>query len=202
MNAQQLKRQSKHLSWLLRHGAIESGLHMDPAGWASIDAVLAVARMSRAVLDATVAQNSKRRLQVCGDRIRASQGHSLAGTPVTRAALEDSWAVWDHTDSLWHGTYPRAIEGIAAEGILSQHRSHVHLVPTPESRVGKRAGVGVLLEVSPAALRAADQGIFISPNGVVLVRHVPPHCIVGIRPLTRRARSEAAAMRALLGLPS
>jgi putative RNA 2'-phosphotransferase len=66
--------------------------------------------------------------------------------------------------------------------------------------VGKRANIGVLLEISPAQLRAVRQTLFRNSNGVILCRHVPPECIVGVHPLTKRARQNAAAMRAAFGL--
>ena len=200
MDTETLRGQSKYLSWLLRHGAREAGLPMDAAGWVEIVDVLRVGRLSRPALDEIVRENNKQRLQVDGERIRASQGHSLEGCPVTCEALEASWAEWDDAGSIWHGTRPEAVASIAQQGLLPQGRTHVHLAEATDSTVGKRANVGVLLEVSPERLRAAGLPVFVSPNGVLLVRRVPPSCIVGLQALTRRARSEEASLRRALGL--
>ena len=80
-----MSKHSKQLSWLLRHGAKESKLAMDAAGWARIDDVCAVLKISRADLDRAVKDNDKNRLVVREEFIRACQGHSFAGTPVMRS---------------------------------------------------------------------------------------------------------------------
>ncbi|HZX01939.1 RNA 2'-phosphotransferase [Kribbella sp.] len=64
---------------------------MSADGWAAIADVLRVLGLTRERLDVAVRENDKQRLQVDGDRIRACQGHSLHGMPVTREALENSW---------------------------------------------------------------------------------------------------------------
>ena len=104
-----------------------------------------------------------------------------------------SWTIFEGEGSLWHGTQPEAVESIARQGLLRGGRTHVHLAESRDSSVGKRASVGVLLEISPARLRAAGQTMFQSPNGVILCRHVPPACIVGVHPLTKRARDRGRA---------
>ena len=43
-------------------------------------------------------------------------------------------------------------------------------------------------------------GLFVSPNGVVLARCVPPECLVDLRALTKRARRNEAQLRLALGL--
>jgi putative RNA 2'-phosphotransferase len=197
-----LKDLSRRMSSLLRHQAGEVRLRMDAAGWVELDELAAHLRARRHVIDEVVQHNNKTRFEVSGTRIRASQGHSLENMPVTQEALEASWATFDGEGSLWHSTQPEAVEGIAREGLLRGERSHVHLAASRNSSVGKRANVGVLLEISPARLRAAGQMTFQSPNGVILCRHVPPGCIVGIHPLSKRAQQSAAAWRAAFGLPA
>jgi putative RNA 2'-phosphotransferase len=190
---------SKKLSWLLRHGAEEAGLPMDAAGWAEVDDVRRVLHMSRAALEAAVDNNTKQRLELRGTRIRASQGHSLAGMPVTVEALEDSWALHEDDASVFHGTRIAALVGIAREGILPGERTHVHLAEATDSAVGKRSAVDVMLEVSPAALRGVGASLYRSPNGVILARRVPVAAIVGLLPQIDRARRKEPELRALFG---
>jgi putative RNA 2'-phosphotransferase len=201
MHPDKLTRHSQYLSWLLRHGAIEVGLPMDAAGWAPVAEVRRLARLSEAALEEVISQNTKSRLQRDGDRIRASQGHSLEGTPVTLEALEKSWLPWSGTESIWHGTRTELVESILRKGLLAQARTHVHLAESVDSKVGKRAGVGVLLELSPARIRSAGQPIFISDNGVILVRHVPAESIVALHPCSRRARQVLPRLQSLLSPP-
>jgi putative RNA 2'-phosphotransferase len=184
-------KRSKQLSWLLRHGAIETGLAMDKAGWVDVADVLATLEMSYDELLSAVATNDKGRLQLTDARVRACQGHSLAGVPVTCEALERSWQTIAPTESLWHGTNAGAIAGIAEHGITAGQRTHVHLARQPDSHVGKRARVDLLLEVSPSLLDGASLPVFEAPNGVILVRHVPVSCIVGVRAGNATATKQA-----------
>src|SRR4051812_34359066 len=101
-----LAKRSKKLSWLLRHGANEAKLAMSSAGFARIDDVLAIVGLSRTELDVVVAENNKSRYEVSVDGllVRACQGHSMAGTPVTREGLEATWSIVDADDDVVHGT--------------------------------------------------------------------------------------------------
>jgi putative RNA 2'-phosphotransferase len=197
MSADDGKRTSKKLSWLLRHGALEAGLAMDAAGWAEVDDVRRVLGMSRGALEAAVRDNEKQRLELRGTRMRASQGHSLDGMPVTCEALEASWEVHEGGTTVFHGTRIAALAGIAREGILPGERTHVHLAEATDSTVGKRSAVDVVLEVSPLALRGLGLSLYRSPNGVVLARRVPAPAIVGLLPQVERARRKEAELRQL-----
>jgi len=196
MNPKTITRKSKKLSWLLRHGAGTEGLPMDAAGWVPVADVMARLRIDRRTLTEVVARNNKNRLQWEGDRIRCCQGHSLEGMPVTRDALEDSWARWTG-GLIWHGTHVDAVEPISKEGIHAGRRTHVHLAPTTDSVVGKRASVHVMLGVDPDRMAAHDLPLYRAPNGVVLTRQVPPDCIVELRAMTRRAQGLEASLRSL-----
>ena len=154
---------------------------MDEAGFAPVAAVLAKIGLSESELDRILAEDRKSRFERRGDRVRAVQGHSLEGTPVTMHGLEASWQRWEGDELLWHGTTLTAALSIARVGALAMSRTHVHLAPTPDSRVGKRAQVEVLLGVSPEVLRTHAQPVWRSPNGVLLVREVPAAAVVAMR---------------------
>jgi putative RNA 2'-phosphotransferase len=188
---------SKKLSWLLRHGAPSEGIAMDAAGWVAVTDVLRTLRLTRAELTEVVELNSKSRLDLRGEAIRASQGHSTVGMPVTHEALEASWDRFAGEGPIWHGTAVDALRGIAREGIVPQARTHVHLTDALDSKVGKRSSVDVMIEVAPARLLALGIGVFRSQNGVVLTRSVPVAAITGIQALSARAKREEPALRAL-----
>ena len=192
------RRDSQKLSWLLRHGANEAGLAMDAAGWSEIADVLRILDMGAEGLRSAVEHNDKDRLELDGSRIRACQGHSLEGMPVTQEALEFTWTAVTPNESLWHGTRVAAVDGIAAQGIVPAGRTHVHLAPTRTSRVGKRASVDVLLEISPRELAAQKVQVFRAPNGVLLVRRVPVAAIVGVEPGSLTDPMELGRLRDLL----
>ncbi|QNE18613.1 RNA 2'-phosphotransferase [Kribbella qitaiheensis] len=165
-----MSRESRQLSRLLRHTAGERGLAMTPDGWASIDDVCVLLAMGRVELDRAVEENDKSRLQVHADRIRACQGHSAEGMPVTCEALENSWRRVAPPDLLWHGTNLAALDAILQEGLRAGRRTHVHLAPARNSHVGRRSAVDVLLGIDPGKL---GQPVFEAPNGVLLTRFVP-----------------------------
>ncbi|NOT27869.1 MAG: RNA 2'-phosphotransferase [Acidobacteria bacterium] len=192
-------RGSKYLSWLLRHGARRQGLAIDEAGWVNISDLLEFAEMSRGELESVMSADQKQRLQLQGKRIRACQGHSL-DSGVSREALEASWCAFQADGAIWHGTHTTALELIAHEGLLPGTRTHVHCALTQGSNIGKRAGVDVLLEISTSRLRAAGIDMFVAPNGVVLVRHVPKKAIVGLVPMNSAARRCQADLRTVLGM--
>ncbi|MBL8682125.1 MAG: RNA 2'-phosphotransferase [Myxococcales bacterium] len=196
MDERTIVQASKKLSWLLRHGAAEAGVALDSEGWADIAKVLSALRMPRAHFDAAVSQNNKKRFEVDGDRVRACQGHS-AGV-VSQDAVESSWVELAQADgTIWHGTNLEVIDQIAKEGLLPVSRTHVHLAEHTNSTVGKRANVDVLLGVSIAAMRAAGEPLWKSPNGVILARRVPPSAIVTVRAAHKRAESAVDRVRAL-----
>lgn len=193
MSPHNLVQKSKRVSWLLRHGASQQGIAMDAAGWVAVRDVLRVLRLSEADLDAVVAQNDKRRFERDGQRIRASQGHSAP--VVSQQALEATWNVFTGEGPVFHGTNVDAAFSIAAQGIQPQARSHVHLAPSRQSKVGKRWNVALLLVIDPHRLRAEGIPLFESPNGVLLARTVPTSAITGIEPLTRAAQAALPDLR-------
>jgi putative RNA 2'-phosphotransferase len=199
MSNEQSTGASKKLSWLLRHGAGEAGLEMDAAGWAEVEDVRRILHMGRDALAAAVEDNTKARLELRGTRIRACQGHSLQGMPVTCEALEATWEEVVDDAPVFHGTRVAALQGIAKEGILPGERTHVHLAEAIDSTVGKRAAVDVMIEVSPARLRAGGLRLHRSPNGVLLVRHVPVSAITGLLPVVERARRREGELKAIFG---
>jgi putative RNA 2'-phosphotransferase len=193
---QALARKSKELSWLLRHGAREMGLAMDSAGFALIGEVLRMTGLSREAFDEVVAENNKSRYEVRGKQVRAVQGHSLEGTPVTLDGLESSWDEVLDDAPLYHGTSVVAARAIlSGEGIHSAARTHVHLAAAVDSTVGKRAGVDVLLVISPARLRASGLRIFRAPNGVLLARAIPAATLVDVLACNGPGRSALVELK-------
>ncbi len=195
-----LVKQSKKLSWLLRHAGPSEGLEMDPAGWVPVAQVLSRLSMSPSRLQEIVRTNNKRRLQMIDGKIRACQGHSTDCRAVTVDALEASWRRLPGDGPIYHGTRVDVLEAIAREGIRPIARTHVHCAPALKSVVGKRAQVAVMLELSVPRLREAGFEVYEAPNGVILVRHVPPGCVVGVQAISKRARALKPELDALFGL--
>ena len=175
MSEKQLVRLSKWISLRLRHDPAGIGLALDPAGWAPVDDLIAASarhgvRFDRAMLDAVVAQNNKRRFEFdeSGTRIRARQGHSVD--------VELGYADAAPPALLYHGTADRFLPQIRRSGLLAMKRHDVHLSPDAETAraVGSRHGRPVVLTVDAAAMAAHGHTFRVTGNGVWLTAEVPP----------------------------
>lgn len=169
-----MSRQSKFLSFILRHKPEEVGLTLDAAGWVPVDVLLRALRnagrpMSQQELEALVAGNDKKRFTIFGDGafIRAAQGHSIH--------VELGLSPLVPPEALYHGTARQNLDGIFMNCLKPMERQHVHLSASPSDaeRVGQRHGKPVVLQVP--ALRMQEEGhvFFVADNGVWLVDNVP-----------------------------
>jgi putative RNA 2'-phosphotransferase len=175
MQEKDMIRLSKRLSRHLRHAPEEIGLTLDGAGWVEIDVLLAALGrgVTRAQVLEVVARNDKQRFAIDGERIRASQGHSVA--------VELDLPVAEPPPVLYHGTVAKVLPEIRRDGLLPMNRHDVHLSATTETaeRVGARRGKPVVLTVDAAAMRADGHEFRVSANGVWLTPHVPPRYLGG-----------------------
>lgn len=165
-------RVSKRLSYVLRHDPRSVGITLDAAGWVGVDELLAALRrhgtpVSRAELEHVVATNDKRRFALQGDRIRASQGHSvpvdLGLPPVEPPSV------------LYHGTARRHVAAILDAGLRPGRRHDVHLSADADTarRVGARHGAPVVLVVDSGRMHRDGHEFRRSANGVWLIAQVP-----------------------------
>jgi putative RNA 2'-phosphotransferase len=168
-----VKKASKRLSYVLRHRPDSVGLTLDEAGWVPVEKLLKTLGLTRAQLKAVVAGNDKQRFAIEGDRIRASQGHSvevdLGLEPVAPPGR------------LYHGTVARNLDSIRDKGLVKGARHHVHLSADARTaaKVGARRGRPVVLEVDSAGMAEAGFVFYRSANGVWLTDSVPPSFLTG-----------------------
>jgi putative RNA 2'-phosphotransferase len=169
-----LKKYSKFMSLVLRHKPEEIGLELDENGWAKVDELLAKMQargkdLDRSLLDEVVETNDKKRFafSVDGQRIRASQGHSLK----LDLGLEEK----SPPEILYHGTATRNMEIIFKEGLKRMSRHHVHLSSDQQTAiaVGSRYGKPVILEVASEKMFEDGFKFFRAENGVWLTDNVP-----------------------------
>ncbi|MCC7207729.1 MAG: RNA 2'-phosphotransferase [Anaerolineae bacterium] len=175
MDRKRLIQLSKYLAKHLRHRPERLGLTLAPGGWVSIDTLLEACQrhgmaLTRAELEAVVAQNDKRRFSfdASGTRIRASQGHSVA----VDLQLEPQRP----PPVLYHGTGQQSVDAIQHMGLLKMQRQHVHLSADSQTaeKVGRRHGNPVVFAVDAARMHADGHTFYCSDNGVWLVERVPP----------------------------
>lgn len=164
---------------MLRHKPEAIGIRLDAAGWTSVAELLRAAGehgtpLTRASLREIVETNDKRRFELSpdGERIRASQGHSVS--------VELGYAPAAPPAILYHGTPRGNLGSIRERGLLRGRRHHVHLSSDAEiaRRVGSRRGAPVVLRVRAAAMHDAGHEFFLSANGVWLTDFVPPEFLI------------------------
>ena len=169
-----LVRISKFISLVLRHDPGKIGLTLDENGWASVDELLAKAKIHRATLEQVVAQNEKKRFAFSADgqKIRASQGHSIA----VDLALQPV----SPPDVLYHGTASRFEESILQKGLIRGQRNHVHLSADQQTAisVGKRHGNPIIFIVKAREMEQDGFLFYLSENKVWLTDAVPTRYLV------------------------
>jgi putative RNA 2'-phosphotransferase len=166
---------SKFLSLVLRHKPESIGLTLEEEGWVSVADLLRASAaggfaITRDELEYVVATNEKRRFSFSehGDRIRASQGHSVE--------VDLGYKPMSPPDTLYHGTASRFLPSIMNAGLVRGERRHVHLSVDVDTaiRVGARHGSPVVLAVDSGRMQNADYLFYRSDNGVWLTECVPP----------------------------
>jgi putative RNA 2'-phosphotransferase len=175
MNADNLKRISKSLSYVLRHRPDTVGLELSEGGWVAVDELLAAFKdagkeLSLPLLTQVVADNDKQRFEFNADgtAIRARQGHS--------ADVDLGYEPAKPPEVLYHGTATRNLDSIFSEGLLKDRRHHVHLSTNKETmvQVAMRHGKPVLLAIDAARMDNTGFLFFVTGNNVWLTDHVPP----------------------------
>ncbi len=178
MNAEQTKRLSKFLSYVLRHDPGSIGVELSPAGWIAVDALLTASRkhgkpLSREQLEQIVHGNDKQRFAFSEDglQIRANQGHSLS--------VDLGYEPAQPPEVLYHGTTHKFLDSIRQHGLQKRSRHHVHLSVTQETAaaVGARRGKPTILTIRSREMHEAGCAFYVTPNQVWLTEEVPPHYI-------------------------
>ncbi len=181
MARKDLKRLSKFLSFLLRHGAAEFGLELDEQGFASFDKVWALVEErynGRYVLDdlKPVLEgklDGKKRLVLEGDRIRAVYGHNRKTTQIQYEPAEPPVI-------LYHGTNRRVLDNIRESGLLPMERQYVHLSVHLEralSVASRQTNKPVMLKIRAQDAKNAGVLFFQPDENHFLCESIPPEFI-------------------------
>jgi len=170
------RRLSKFMSGALRHFPDDAGLELDDHGWTPFPALVDAVGSKygwpdRETVAAVVATDPKGRFErVPGtDRIRAAYGHSVEVT------IEDDGGAVPET--LYHGTAPRNLASILAEGLRPMDRQQVHLSASVDTaaEVGRRhASAPVVLAVDAAAMARDGHDVAKRGAATFTTDRVPP----------------------------
>lgn len=178
MTEKEIIRTSKFLSLVLRHEPERVGLKLGEAGWVGVDELLQAVNANGVALTLEqlqhiVATSDKKRyaLSEDGQRIRASQGHSVE--------VDLQYPPQTPPEILYHGTATRFLDGIRKDGLQRMERHDVHLSAETKVtlQVGGRHGKPVLLTIRAGEMHRSGFVFRCSANGVWLVDHVPPQFI-------------------------
>lgn len=170
----ELTKISKKLSFLLRHCTEPRYIDLD-GGWADVEQILEVLASrypgtDRKILEQIVADDEKGRYSFNEDhsKIRANQGHSVAGVVIRMEQPEPP-------EFLYHGTAERFLSAICQEGLKPMSRQYVHISPdiATATEVGKRHGKPVILVIRAKDFVADGHKLYRSSNGVWLAEEVP-----------------------------
>lgn len=169
------QKQSRFLSFILRHRPEAAGLKLDRDGWAEIAEIIANTDITVDILYEIVRTDSKGRYSLDDGltKIRANQGHSL-----NMVNLKFKQAV--PPTVLFHGTGSHAVAEILKHGLMPMARHYVHLSKDLETAIGvgsRRKQGFTILKIDAAKMLADGLKFFVSDNGVWLIKAVPPKYI-------------------------
>lgn len=173
MNYKQL---SKSISQALRHNPEKYGLKLDKDLSVPIETLIAAlqsrehfAAVTRADIEAMMAESEKQRYEIIGDNIRARYGHSLS--QMMERTSQQPPAV------LYHGTSAAVADIILQEGLKPMNRQFVHLSIDIETAVivGKRrAHHPTILWVDADAAWREGQAFYSGNDGTWLSTPIAP----------------------------
>lgn len=150
---------SRFLSLILRHEPERAGLNLDGSGWCGVEELLKGCascgrRISREELDRIVSENDKKRFEFSndGERIRASQGHSIK--------IDLNYEAKTPPETLYHGTATRFLDSIEQIGLIKGSRHHVPLSILTQTafKVGERHGKPVVIPVKAGEMHRVCDG--------------------------------------------
>ncbi|MDO8640822.1 MAG: RNA 2'-phosphotransferase [Nitrosarchaeum sp.] len=162
-------KQSKFLSYILRHCPESVGLTLDINGWANVDELLQKANLNFESLCEVVDTNNKKRFTFNEDKtkIRAAQGHSID--------INLNLKPTKPPDSLYHGTAKHNWLSINIQGLIKCSRQYVHLSADEATalKVGQRHGEPLILRINSQSMFIDNYQFYLSDNNVWLTDSVP-----------------------------
>jgi putative RNA 2'-phosphotransferase len=165
------QRVGKKISYWLRHAPKQAGLKPDEDGWVSLSGLISELRRSGTPLDAAgiaklneSADKLRWEIDVAGDRIRATHGHSYSVDPGVPASPPPT---------LYHGTGVKSLPSILSRGLAPRGREFVHLSTSVATAyaVGSRHGRAVIVTVATEGL---SQPFYRTSDEVWLTRAIGP----------------------------
>ena len=173
---EEYKKESKFLSYVLRHKPEDLSLTMDINGWVSVHELIKESKQSKYkftlfILDKIVETDNKGRYEFndTKTKIRARQGHSIQHVQL-------DFKDYIPTSILYHGTSKDNYKKIIKSGsILPMGRNKVHLSKDLDtaSNVGSRHGDLKIIVIDAIKLHDDGYKFQVSNNNVILADNIP-----------------------------
>lgn len=172
-----LEKESKYVSYILRHGAIKEGLEISKEGYVDVLELIAHSKTTKTPITENnlkiIVETDEKGRYVFNEnktQIRATQGHSMNIEPPLVAKIPPT--------ILYHGTTIEALPIILKNGLSKMNRTHVHLSGNIETakEVGSRRKNKecVILEINTKELVENNVKFFLSENNVWLTENIHP----------------------------
>jgi 2'-phosphotransferase len=170
---------SKYMSYILRHGMIQSGLYPDSEGYVKLSDFLNVSdpkyKLDEHQILEIAASCPKQRFGIKNFKnelyIRSNQGHSQEiGNCIESDKLLKKLS--EPLFNVFHGTFTRHIESIKRQGIKRMNRQHIHMAKGLDAVSGKRHDHDWIIYIDME--KAMKDGIvfYESENGVILTEGI------------------------------
>lgn len=154
---------SKALSYILRHHPEEFNCKIDEYGWVSVEELIKNTFFTLEYLKEIVEKETRYTFNEDFSKIRAFHGHSVKGVIYTNEVIPP--------DVLYHGTSEENFEKIKNSGMIKgMSRVLVHLSETKEQarKIGSRHGKPVVLKLDCQKMIQDGIKFFKSEDGVFL----------------------------------
>lgn len=169
----ELIKNGKFLSLILRHKPEVIGITLDEHGWANVFELIAGIKKNRHfdmnMLEEIVRTDNKQRFAFNPDhtKIRANQGHSIE----VDVELKEQ----NPPEVLYHGTGTKNVSSILKKGLFPQSRLYVHLSKDIHTAidVGQRHGKPAVFTIQAGDMSRKGYKFFLSENRVWLTKYVP-----------------------------
>ena len=155
---------SKRISYLLRHGMPEVARD----GFVDLKLLENRSCLKLHQIEEIVKNDSKRRYEIFGEKIRAVQGHSLPG--VETQALASLIKEWNG-DPPVHKTQKKNLDSIRIAGLHPMGRKHVHFATDP---MMLRKGCNCTLAFDLKSWILNGHQAYEAKNGIILVEEIVP----------------------------
>lgn len=162
-------RVEKTISWLLRHGAIKENVTINNEGYVLINDLLSWLKKKNMEITLDdliniVNNDTKGRLSILDNLIRANQGHSI-DLKITLDKFKQN------KSQIVHGTYYENYDSILKQGLKSMSRDYVHLINI-DSKTNKFHMIRQDIDLY-VFVQGDDLDFSISENGVILSADIP-----------------------------